>query len=525
MSYTDSKVGLMFKMFLSALFFVTSSFSPTYATSPDKKTSTVKRSPQSLEDRNDLTNLAIQNYLSGIQALPNQNPTYAKSWTAIRDNFPFVTQAKIDYWMKLHGNEKLPQIEILSFKGTDKKTYYNLLASHKNSTLKITLNNKGQIKFNDKPIVLKQTTTVTQLMEKIAKLDPKMAKAEKEFEEQTSDVFNPTKKPELLSRARDLLFAAERVHRLYANPEGQNESQYRTHPNFINILLCDYAYAGPKSNTNPKDGVECIMAGYIAKYENGKCGGGEYRNQERADLDKYHESQCNSKQVACNPIVFGLNSGSLYCVDGSNQANLNSATDQCAEKSPNKTPEQKLDIIQSLSKTNFGLKDNKILDTEKDKLKEHLDRLNEYVENAAKLCGQPPLKPIAEKRKDQEQACKTMKTRKIDFDTYVQTPPVVVKPPEPVVTPPVELTCEQKGNCPVVKEDDTWKWILGILAAAGVAYALSNRGSSYAVALPKPATPLPTPLPIVVPPIVPVLPPTEGGTGVNPLAPAVGGAR
>ncbi len=425
---------------------------------------------------------SIQEFLK-YSGLSKKHLTVGEFHAKMRPFYPKTLRGEMDQWVQMNRNEIMPEVEASTYKDSEGKERVRLLIANEGQTVTVSYNpdsnakfvkvnnvtlTKDDMKFHEqaiRKIILGDKgiqATVTRAPE-VGRLNKSVALGYEEFNR-----LNPRQRAEYLVRLRYVMEDAEQVLEKYYGPQSRNEVN---HDFFVQwLFLGEEAVAkGTKEIRAAKPGDPCIVSGYLAVYGNDySCGGtGPGRAKLIEEMNKYGGGRCTNGTVSCNPLVYGYqSSGFAICVkNGRNQEIQNSTSQSCPKQSPLRKgtvdeAKDKKAIIESYLKANgttdaekninlFFNKDGKISKAQYDLIKEHLDKLNEYVEAASRACAVEPLSGIRKVRDEQASACRALATRKIEVLSYPETPVL------PIITPPGDKDCSvekpnstlENGNC------------------------------------------------------------------------------
>ncbi|MGZ3744076.1 MAG: hypothetical protein ACXVB1_15855 [Pseudobdellovibrionaceae bacterium] len=422
---------------------------------------------------------SIQEFLK-YSGLNKKHLTIGEFHSKMRPYYPKTLRDQMDQWAQIHRNEFMPEVEATTYKDSDGKERVRLILTQDGMTVTasynpdnnakfVKLNNvyltKDDMKFHEqaiRKIVLGDKGIKSAVMKapKSSRMHASVALSYEEFSRLT-----PRQRAEYLVRLRYVLQDAQQVMEKYHGPQAANELN---HDFFVKwLLLGEEAEAkGKKSkgsgSIHSSDSIRsavpgdpCVVSGYLVVYGNDySCGGtGPGRKALIEEMAKYGGGQCKNGSVSCNPLVYGYQSdGSAICVkNGKNNEIQTSTSVSCPQQSHLKTAEDKKRIIESYLKVNGNTdaeknlnlifdKDGKISKAQFDLIKEHLDKLNQYVENATQVCSVEPLSKTRKTRLEQNSACVALATRKIDILPYPETPI------PPVIIPEKDCSQEKPGS-------------------------------------------------------------------------------
>ncbi len=317
----------------------------------------------------------------------NQQITVGEFYKKNKDLFPERIQKEIEPYLMSVKNQMMPEIEVVTTKGS-KGLEIPTLRFSKNSEL-INLQWFGEkdkfLKFQNTNLTEVDLFNFNDMFTRIIAGDEKYRK---QFEAATRPVSVNTNSggyPEIPVATWKKMSQKERAayivnlrllwndaRKVLAEVDKRKNSKRKTSMNenllqkwdtflaLINTPVEAVGSAGgyapkgtqPKAPVNPggggavqrgagssayASGSNCLVAGYISKYNNNKCDVENIKNSYPDDaLVKAANESCQKGQVACNPYVYGTPQGVAICV-ATNQASFQIATHfegPCDQASP-----------------------------------------------------------------------------------------------------------------------------------------------------------------------------------------------
>ncbi|WP_413291478.1 hypothetical protein [Bdellovibrio sp. HCB337] len=386
--------------------------------------------------------------------------TVGEFWSKMRPYYPKTLQKGMDRWVMLNRNDFMPQFEATTYKDSEGKEHIRLLISKDGQTVTASFNPESNSKFvkvNNTYLTRNDMLYHDQALAKVAHGDKgiknQLLKAQKKPLKKSVVLsfaeFNrlaPKQKAEYMVRLRYVAENAERVKKVFgAVKTSENETSKEEF--FVQWFLGVEAEAADRVR-GAGIGDGCIVNGFLSQYgENFSCGGRTTgREHLETQIEKYSAKGCSSGTLPCNPYVYGFKTGGTpgrpYCVSTANvSGSIRDATSKfCPGQSPlgKGTPNEAADkkrIIESWMAAKgqpidlaFD-KDGKVSKEQYDKVKEYVDGLNAYIDEATLACATLPLSATKAVRDEQESACTALATRKMDLAYYPTTPPIIPPPP------------------------------------------------------------------------------------------------
>lgn len=393
----------------------------------------------------------------------SKSQTVGEYWQGVRDIYPLALRLQLDHWVALNRNEMMPSVTASSFKNADGKEEIRVslskggevstltFADNKFQVNGVTFTNKeitGYKDFNDMARKVADNDVLTK--KELAKgalpaLGKNFVLTYKEFKRLTA-----RQKAEYFVQLRKTMEAAQAVYTAMYGQTAMNEYN-QSHQWAYRLFFGDEAFAA-----NSLVGQPCIVAGYMSIYgENLSCGGNVSGAKDLAAQMAANSASCSGNAVACNPMVYGFDSGGgAYCVP---RSDIKYATQVCNGKSPLasdsdpvKAGQDKKRIIESYLKKVKGQDINLVLDKDgkisADQYKQisgYLGDLQNFINTAVKHCDDTP-----NKRQDQQSACDNIKVRAISLQQFsaAPAPAVAVAPPPPPVKPAKDCDAWMSGS-------------------------------------------------------------------------------
>jgi hypothetical protein len=421
---------------------------------------------------------STQDFLK-YSGLNKKHLTVGEFHAKMRPFYPKTLREEMDQWVQMNRNEFMPEVEATTFKDSDGKERVRLLITKDGQTTTATYNPENNAKFvkvNNVYLTKDDIKYHEQVIRKIIwgdkGIQAAIAKAPVTSRLKKSVVLGYEEFSRLKPRQRAeyfvrLRYVMEDAQQVFTKLYGSQAANKMNRDFFVQwLLLGDEAEAkGTKAKRGAMPGDACIVSGYLAAYGNDySCGGtGPGRAKLIEEMNKFGGGQCTNGTISCNPLVYGYQAnGSAICVKNGPKQEIQVSTSQsCPKQSPLRkgTPDEAKDkkaIIESYLKANGATdaekninllfdKDGKISKAQYDLIKEHLDKLNKYIDEAVSACATVPLSDIKKVRDEQESACRALATRKIEILSYPETPLL------PIITPPGEKDCSlEKANSVLV---------------------------------------------------------------------------
>lgn len=372
----------------------------------------------------------INQYLKET-GLTTKKMTVLEFWRMVRHVYPENMRNDLDTWVAANRNQMMPEFSATSF--TDKngieQVRVNLSRDGENVSLTFTGDEDVPVKFNAVPITKKELLNYNNfngLLRKLAKEDKTFSNSLKKTGTTgaTESVLTIQELKQRTLRQQveylyQLRLTVEAAQAVFKDKYGDRaELDHPTYENKYDFVLktlfgdCAFAVQIPSRNDL------CIVAGNISKYgKNLSCG----------SEDKAIRGSCQTGSVACNSLVYGVNSdGSQYCVPPSN---VRYATAFCNEKSPLRSGNyaDKKKLIESYMRYVQGRKDFAMPDESKlvdgkispekfAEIEQYLESFKKYVADATESCESGAIRPVADVRKDQRSACEELKKRQLELD-------------------------------------------------------------------------------------------------------------
>jgi len=407
--------------------------------------------------------------------------TIGQYWASVRHVYPAKLQKQLDGWVAINKNQMMPKIEATTFKGSDGVEQVRLTMSRDGQAYNITFtgNEDFPVKVNGVALSAKEMLNYNKfddVANKLVEQDPALKKTYggggfsklilpnkpvmgmAEFKK-----LSPRQRAEYLIRLRLAMESAEKVlqagYTKRASVELENKYEYA-----LNAMFGDFAIAKDPS-AKPRQGDPCIIAGYISTLgADLSCGSelkGRALNKNLRDQMAKTGVNCGNAGVPCNPLVYGFDGSSAYCVP---QSKVRFATRECNSQSKLRKEDNKLfsedkkRIIESYLKNTGDKKqvdlelnaEGKIKKDQEDIVAPFINGLEDLIAQAKEECQTTSVKD----RTDQVVACEELQKRLFSLKSF-ENRPEPPAPPVPLPNPPTQ-TCEEvkpgsakdeKGNC------------------------------------------------------------------------------
>lgn len=428
----------------------------------------------------------MQSFLKRTQLAGKTTPTVGEFYAEFREMYPVQIRGYLDQWVMRNKNEPMPHVDFQQVKDGEDHLQYRLLVRTNDGKTLTVMTGDDFVKIGAVKLDSKTAKDPVAFVKNIAKDDPYLKKI---FEK--SEVA-PTPKPvaptfaefkRLKPSQRALYFlqlrnALEDAQKIMAIAADSQKTTMNSLQGGLEVVArwmmgeCAFgkvedlpasnAKVKPKAKTASTStgsqsvvrvGGNCIVAGYMSTYgENLSCGGvasgradftGQISKQFSAGGVFSKASSCSSGSFPCNPMVYGFNGTSPYCIP---HGEIKTATRDCNKASPlagADNPAQRAKdrqrIIQSWvtaqgdsTELKFDA-DGKIDPSQYDMMKKQIDGLNDFIGSAVAFCDSDQGQKLQKERKqDQDLACEAIKVRALDLAKFANQPPPPPVPPAPI---------------------------------------------------------------------------------------------
>lgn len=419
----------------------------------------------------------------------NHKITANEFYQVVRGVYPESLKSQLDDWFAENKNVSLPLVEASSFVDANNIEQVRLTLSKDGETMTVTFTGNEDYPLKVNGVTLSRSEILNpenfnQMSEKLLTRDKGLAKS---FEKGRYTAAAVSKSPEdsrtlmkaslkampaknllvnskaygkmkqaerieYFMRIRAMIDSAERVHEVVrAQPKTVQAPLQDNKIEFVQrLLLGENVYAA-----GVQRGGRCIVAGFVSSYGTNLSCGSEAPSDATSQYNRLMSGakvqSCQSTEVPCNPLVYGLSSsGSPYCIPTTSRDAINAATKLCNQKSPLSGPgisaqqeaANKKRIVESF--LNAKGKNAKINPVEKDgefkippseyaNIEEYINGLRGYISEASGMCQSEDGQRTTSARYDQLEACEELAKRAFDLKTFADQ--MQDKMPVPVPAP------------------------------------------------------------------------------------------
>lgn len=336
----------------------------------------------------------------------NKKITLGEFYTKNKDLFPPRVQKEIEPLFMNFKNQLMPSFVVISSKGTSGEEIPTIRISQGNELLNLQWfgEQEKMLKFQNTSLTEVDVINFEDMFTRIIAGDEKYRKQiernsakSKKFSSNPKypDVtkaewksMSPQNKASYIVNLRTLWQDARKVLKVkYTDNKKTKTSQnfFDKNKNFFALFLGQDVVAARKivatgqTTENYFSGQSCIVAGYVARYE--KISGAEVCNYKAVDqtyagtdnsLYLQAKATCSaSKQIACNPYVYGTPNGAPTCVTPSlTEVSFQKATHwdgPCDSSSRLQTSQNETEILKDKSKAQGRYEDGNLMSEEERK--------------------------------------------------------------------------------------------------------------------------------------------------------------